>query len=292
MSVTLSSGAARTLFDDTVKHAYQSAGPDLRDCVTFRSVTGSDDYRFRTMGRAQALQRGADQTAVSNANVAHATVTCALNDFYISELTDVFGQATTNAPQEIVALAKTIGNGLKRKEAQLVIDALDAATIPAGNQIGGTNITLDNNVVGANPEGIALLSEGRSLLKANDIDEQPCFLFSEREEMQLLNNDTFVSADYSSYRERDNGDIRDGHYGLKYRRVGSGRDEDGLALSGTERVCYMFVPSAVGLAVNIDCKTEVNYESDKLSWRSTGLLKAGACVIDTSGVVAITIDAA
>ena len=78
----------------------------------------------------------------------------------------------------------------------------------------------------------------------------------------------------------------------------SGRDEDGLPSGVTgggtnsttdNRRIFAFVPSAVGLVVGLN-KTEVNYESAAASWRSTAMLRAGACVIDPKGVVSIICD--
>lgn len=290
MSINLSN-AARTLFDDSYKAAYESMGPDLRPYVTFRSQAGVDVYKFRTMGRGMAKARGASQSQLDTLGIAHSTVTCTLENWYASELTDVFDQDKTNAPQEVPALAKVLANSVKRRETQLVIDALNgaAATLSASNLVGegtdGTGLT------------IAKLLSARKALKANDIMETPILLLTEKQEADLLNLTQFTSSDFTANVGAETGNIRQGHFGFNYVLVGSGREEAGLASGVTDptnsstdnRRIWAFVPSAVGLVVGLN-KTEVNYESAAASWRSTAMLRAGACVIDKAGIVSILCD--
>lgn len=291
MSVNLGTGAARQLFDDSYKAAYESAGPDLRPYVTFRSQAGVDTYKFRTMGRGMAKARGASQSQLDALGVAHATVTATLESWYASELTDIFDQDKTNAPQEVPALAKVLANSTKRRETQLVIDSLNGVvgTLAASNVIAegtdGTGLT------------IAKLLAARQAFKRNDIMETPTLLLTEKQEADLLALTQFTSADYSASAGAETGNIRQGHFGFNYILVGSGRDENGLPSGVTDagnsstdnRRIFAFVPSAVGLVVGLN-KTEVNYESAAASWRSTAMLRAGACVIDKLGVVSILCD--
>lgn len=279
MSINLDS-AKRTLFDDQVKMAYQSAGPDVRPCVNFRSVAGVETYTFRTMGRALAEQRVVSQSELNNQDISHATVTCTLQNWYASELTDLFDQDKTNAPQEIPALARTLSQAIKRRETQLVISALDAAT-------PGATVTASSGLTAAK------LLEAREHFKSQDIMEPLCLLMAEEQERDLLSEsgNKFSSADFGAASGAITGDIRQGHFGInRYIIIGSGRSETGLAKSGNDRDCYMFVPSAVGLVVGFggSPRTEVNYESDKASWRSTVALRANAVAIDGTGIVKIT----
>ena len=279
MSVNLDN-AKRTIFDDRVKVDYESAGPDLRPCVSYRAVSGVDTYTFRTMGRALAEQRVVSQSELNNQDVSHGTVTCTLQNWYASELTDLFDQDKTNAPQEIPALAGVLANAVKRRETQLVIDAMDAATPGTTIAAGAAGMTADK------------LLQAREALKANDIMEPLCLLIAEEQERDLLteSGNKFTSADFAAASGAVTGDVRQGHFGINnYKIIGSGRSESGLSKSGNDRSCYLFVPSAVGLVCGFggSPKTEVNYESDKAAWRSTVMIRANAAVIDTSGIVEI-----
>lgn len=286
MSLQLSSNASRTLFDDSYKAAYQSMGPDVRPYVTFRSVSGAESYNFRTMGRGTAQSRGSMQSQLNVMGISHAKVPCTLSDKYASELTDIFAQDYTNAPQEVPALAKVLAGAIKRQETQTVIDAMESARsggLPSGHAItegGNDGLT------------VAKLLTARKLLKANDIGETPTILITETQEYNLLveTGNKFTSADFAAASGATTGNIRQGHFGFNYVIVGTGRDEDGLPLvDSDDRVCFAFVPSAVGLVVGLE-KTEVNYESDKASWRSTAMLRCGAVVIDEDGLVSIECD--
>ena len=298
MSINLSN-AARTLFDDSYKAAYESMGPDLRPYVTFRSQAGVDVYKFRTMGRGIAKSRGPSQSQLDTLGVAHSTVNCTLENWYASELTDVFDQDKTNAPQEVPALAKVLANSIKRRETQLVIDAMKNAvgSLPPANVIFEDPSTPSG---GSNEVGLTVdkLLRARRALKANDIMETPTLLLTEKQEADLLALTQFTSSDFTANVGAETGNIRQGHFGFNYILVGSGRDEDGLPYGVTgggtnvttdNRRIFAFVPSAVGLVVGLN-KTEVNYESAAASWRSTAMLRAGACVIDPKGVVSIICD--
>lgn len=286
MSINLGTGAARQLFDDSYKDAYQSAGPDMRPYVTFRSQLGVDTYKFRTMGRGMAKARGASQSALDALGIAHGTKTATLESWYASELTDIFDQDKTNAPQEVPALAKVLASATKRRETQLVLDTLKASYdlaagsggIPTANRISDTTTGLT----------VAKLLAARRALKANDIMETPCLVLTEKQEADLLGLSQFTSADFSASSGAETGNIRQGHFGFNYILVGTGRDETGLSVipATNDRLCFAFVPSSIGLVVGLN-KVEVNYEASAASWRSTAMLRAGAVAIDTLGMVSI-----
>ena len=50
---------------------------------------------------------------------------------------------------------------------------------------------------------------------------------------------------------------------------------------------YAFHRSAVGLAIGINMKTEINYIPQKTSWLTNGVMKAGSVAIDETGIVKI-----
>lgn len=286
MSLQLSANAGRVLYDDSYKAAYASAGPNLRPYVTFRSVSGTESYNFRTMGRGEAQSRGQMQSQLNVMGISHAKVSCSMSDYYASELTDVFAQDYTNAPQEIPALAKLIAQAVKRKETQTVIDACESARsggLPTGHAI------TESGSVGLT---VAKLLTIRKLLKANDISELPTILIGETQEYDLLaaSDNKFTSGDFSAAAGATTGNIRQGHFGFNYVIIGTGRDESGLPLVDTDdRVCFAFVPSAVGLVVGLE-KSEVNYESNVASWRSTGMIRCGSVVIDEYGLCSVECD--
>ena len=53
---------------------------------------------------------------------------------------------------------------------------------------------------------------------------------------------------------------------------------------------WFFQRPAVGLAIGIDMKTEINYVPQKTSWLTNGMLKAGSVVRDEGGLVKVQYD--
>ena len=73
--------------------------------------------------------------------------------------------------------------------------------------------------------------------------------------------------------------------GFKFHIIES-RTEGGLSIDGSDVVdAYCWHKSAVGLAIGIDIKTEVNYIAQKTSWLCNGVMKAGAVTRDIDGVI-------
>ena len=126
MSIQLGTNAKRTLFADKVKMAYQSMGPkNFESLCDYIKQDGVETYKFRTMGRGTARARGASQSQLVPMGITHGTVSCSLTAYEANELTDIFDQATTNAPREIEKLGTVIAGALARKRIQIMIDALD-----------------------------------------------------------------------------------------------------------------------------------------------------------------------
>jgi len=279
MSITLGTSAARTLFSDNTKLAYQSMGPaNFNALCDYVKQEGTAAYKFRTMGRGVARARGASQSQLVPMGIVHAVVECTLAAYEANELTDVFDQATTNAPREIEKLSKTIAGALARRRIQIMIDALDAPTYSGVHTIATGSAGLS----------VAKLLTARRALKADDIAEPVTIFMTEEQEYDLLveTGNKFTSADFAASSGAMTGDVKQGHFGYNYVLVGSGRDETGLPKSSTTRTCFVFVPSSIGYVDGL-LKTEVNYESDKASWRSTGFLYAGSKVIDAGGIVEV-----
>jgi hypothetical protein len=66
------------------------------------------------------------------------------------------------------------------------------------------------------------------------------------------------------------------------------RAEGGLPLGSSNiRLCFAFDRAAVGLATAIEPQTRVDFIPERASWLSQGMLKAGAAVIDSLGVVEV-----
>ena len=65
------------------------------------------------------------------------------------------------------------------------------------------------------------------------------------------------------------------------------RDEGGLTVAANVVDSWFFQRPAVGLAIGIDMKTEVDWVAERTSWLCNGMLKAGSVVRDEGGLVKV-----
>lgn len=274
------SAAAKQEFDSEVKHAYQAEGDNLRNTVTLRTGVVGDIYKFRKMGRGLANQKSTSAD-VTPMDITHDLINCTLSNWNAPEYTDIFDAQEVNFDEQ-KELAMTIAMALKRREDQLIINALDAATSLAGTvteDIGGTNSGLNADKI-------------RRAMRYLDEQGVPAadrhWLFKGEDKETLLAETEVTSSDYNSVKALVNGEINT-WCGFAYHLIES-RDEGGLpAGSSSEHMNFAYHKAAVGLAVGLDMRTEVNYIAQKTSWLCNGILKAGAVVRDTKGVVDIQV---
>lgn len=274
MSLSLSA-AAQQQFDDEVKHEYQNAG-FLRNTVTMRRNVVGDIYKFRSMGKGQANQK-ASQADVTPMNISHALINCVLSNWNAPEYTDIFDQAEVNF-DERRELAMTIAMAMGRREDQLIIDALEAASGIAGTvgvEIGGSNTSLN----------VDKLRRAKRFLDQKGVPagDRHCVINALALE-GLLGTTGATSADFNSVKALVQGEINT-FMGFQFHTI-EDRDEGGLASPGANtRNNWVYHKSAVGLAIGIDIRTEVNYIAQKTSWLANGLFKAGAVARDPEGIV-------
>jgi hypothetical protein len=278
MSKFLTASAIQA-FDDMVKHAPQGEGL-LQPHVRVKTGVVGDAYKFPKMGKGMATAR-IPQTDVVPMNINHSRVSASLTDWNAPEYTDVFDQATNNV-QEQRELAYTIGAALGRRKDQLILDALDAAStsLTVSDDIGGSSTNLNT----------AKMRKAKQLLDksgASKMDRK--FLTHANNIYGLLGDSDANTFDKNAIKALVDGDIKRwlGFDIIQF----EDRDEGGLPVASSIRTNYAFVGNArgaVGLAIGLDQRTEVNYIAEKTSWLSNGLLKAGAVTIEGSELVEIS----
>jgi hypothetical protein len=278
MSTTLSVAAVAS-FGQEVKHAYQERGK-LRDTVRVRSNVEGSTHRFPKLSAGVATKR-VPQTDIVPMNLVHSNATVTLEDWNAAEYTDVFNEAKVNF-SERAELASSIAYAIQRREDQLIIDALDATatTLTVASSIGGANTNLN----------VAKLRRASALLGDNGVgeDEDMTFVGSYPGREGLLAQEEATSSDYNTIRALVNGQI-DSFMGFMFKWIAT-RAEGGLDLTSGDRSCYAFARSAVGHAIGIDQRMEVNYIPQKTSHLANMLFSAGSIEIDAGGVVDVTCD--
>jgi Tfp pilus assembly protein PilV len=274
MSKVLSSVAV-TEFDSLVKHAYQNAGL-LKGAVTVRNNVVGDTYKFRNMGKGLANQKSTSDL-VTPMDISHGFATATLQNWNAPEYTDMFDAQTVNFDEK-QELASTIAQSLGRRCDQLVIDAMDAETTYAGTVVeGGTNLTTEKVI------------EAQVALRAQGVPNSNLYAAINAQGLGgLLNQEEITSSDYNNVKALVNGDV-DTFGGFKFVVI-EDRAEGGLTEAGDIVDSYFFSQDAVGLAIGIDIKTDVDWIADRTSWLCNGMLKAGAVSRDGLGIVKVQYD--
>lgn len=280
MATTLSP-AFVTLFEAEVHQAYQATA-QLRNTCRMRTGVEGSTAKFPKLAAGTASER-TPSTEVVPLNATFSTATCTLTDWIASEYSDLFNQAKINF-DERQELAQLVGSAIGRREDQIILDALTAAT-PAA--------TVANTVVTTGSAGASDLNVGKIIaaaktMNANNVPAGDRHLVIHANSMaSLLGDERAVSADYAQLRALNNGEINS-FMGFQVHMLGD-RDEGGLAKDGSnDRTCFAFHKSAIGCAVGIAPKIEINYVPNMTSWLVTGMLSMGAVSVDGNGQVDIT----
>lgn len=276
MAINLST-AFVTLFDAEVKQAYQAQAV-LRGAVRVRSGVEGSTYKFPKIGKGVAQVR-IPQSDVSPLNVTYAQVTATLQDYIAAEYSDIFMQAKVNF-DERRELVQVVSNAIGRRQDQLILDALSAAsgTGTVGNDIGGTDTNLN----------VAKLRDAKKALDAKNVPMDNRHIIIHANGLASLLGETAVtSSDFNTVKALVQGDINT-FLGFTFHVLGD-RDEGGLPKdSSLDRTVYAFHRDAVGLAEGIAPKTEINYIPEKTSFLVASMFSAGAVAIDAEGIVKIT----
>lgn len=271
--------AAIASFDAEVKHAYQDRGK-LRETVRVKTGVVGSTHRFPKMSAGVATQR-TPQTDIVPMNLQHTNATATLEDWNAAEYTDVFDEQKTNI-SERQELAYSIARAISRREDQLILDALEATntTMEIPTSTGGADSGLN----------VAKLRMMSRMLGNNAVDEEEMktYVGSYFGRESLLAEEEATSSDYNTIKALVNGQI-DTFVGFSFKWIAQ-RAEGGLDLTGDVRTGFAYAQSAVGHAVGMDQRMEVNYIPTKTSWLANMLFSAGSIEIDPEGVIEVLTD--
>lgn len=259
-------------FDTLVKKQYQQ-GMKLRGMVRTKTGVVGSTHRFPKINKGLATAR-IPQTDVAPMDVQHGTATATLTDWIAADYSDVYDLAKLNF-DERRELVDTAVMAIGRRLDQLVINAMDtsANSTQIAKSVGGSD-------TGLNIEKI--LRAKRLMDDAGVPSDGRVIACSARAIEQALADVEITSADYNRLMPLMSGQLTN-IAGFEFVFIES-RSEGGIPLSSTTRNNFAFHRDAVGLAVGIDVRTEVNYIPEKTATLVTAMLSAGAVTIDTDGV--------
>ena len=249
-------------FETEVHIAYQRMGSKLRNTVRTSNVTGS-------VARFQIIGKGVANTKSRNGNVtpmelAHTTVEATMADFYAPEYIDKLDELKTNI-NERQAVAQSAAAALGRKTDELIYAAMDAA---GGTAIHDTSSALE----------IADLLSLFETMGVNDVPEdgQRYLAMNPKGYADLFAISQFASSDFV------------GEQNLPFAGGMTMKEFMGFKVFSTSAVTagknIAYHTSSVGLGINADVQTEVNYVAEKASHLATSMMSMGAVGIDANGI--------
>ena len=250
-------------FETDVHLAYQRMGSKLRNTVRSTNVTGST-------ARFQKIGTGAASTKTRNGNVtamelAHTNVEVTMADYYAAEYIDKLDELKTNI-NERQAVTESAAAALGRKTDELITTAMDA----------GANATQINDTSSA--VGKADLLALFETFGAADIPEdgQRYIAMSPAGFADLFNINEFASSDFV------------GPQNLPFAGGMTMKEFLGFKIFSTSAVGagknFAYHTRAVGMGVNSDVQTEINYVPEKVAHLATSMMSMGSVVIDNNGV--------
>jgi hypothetical protein len=250
-------------FETEVHMAYQRMGSKLRNTVRTTNVTGST-ARFQVIGKGTATTKSRNGN-VTPMELAHTNVEVTMADFYASEYMDKLDELKINI-NERQAVAQSAAAALGRKTDEILITAMDAGA--NSTQIGATGSAVSK---------ADLLSLFETLGNADvPEDGQRYLAMSPSGFADLFNINEFASSDYV------------GPQNLPFAGGMTMKEFLGFKIFSTSAVAggknFSYHTSSVGLGVNADVQTEVNYIAEKVSHLATSMMSMGAVVIDSDGI--------
>ncbi len=262
-----------TSFDTLVKKEYQE-GSKLLNAVRVKKGVNGSTHRFHKINKGVATPV-ITQADITPMNVVHGYADAVLTDYVAADYSSIYDLAALSFDErrELVDTAKM---AIGRRIDQMIINAVNASAF-------GT--TVDVNVGGSNTGlNLAKILRAKRLLDDNGVPmEGRTIACSARAIEQGLSEASVTSADYNVLMPLMKGEITS-FSGFNFVFIES-RDEGGIPLATNTRTNFAFHRDAVGLAIGIDVRTEVNYIPEKLSWLITAAVKSGATTIDTDGVI-------
>jgi hypothetical protein len=251
-------------FESEVHLAYQRMGSKLRNTVRMaNNVTGSV-VRFQKIGTGSASTKSRNGL-VTPMELAHTTVEATMSDFYAAEYIDKLDELKINI-NERQAVATSAAAALGRKTDEILYTAMDA----------GANSTQIHDTNGA-VEKADLLTLFETFGTANIPEDGGRYLAMHPKGFaDLFNITEFASSDFV------------GEQNLPFAGGMTMKSFLGFQIFSTAAITagknMAYHTTSVGLGINSDVQTELNYVPERASHLATSMMSMGATVIDDNGI--------
>jgi hypothetical protein len=250
-------------FETEVHMAYQRMGSKLRNTVRTSNVTGSS-ARFQRIGAGSATTKSRNGN-VAPMELSHTFVEANMADFYAAEYIDKLDELKINI-NERQAVAQSAAAALGRKTDEILITAMETGS--NSTTLGANNSAVDRGT---------LLSIFETF-GTNDVPEdgQRFLAMHPKGFADLFLIEEFASSDYV------------GPQNLPYAGGMTMKEFLGFKVFSTSAITVgtnlAYHTTGVGLGINADVSTEINYVPEKVSHLATSMMSMGAIVIDDRAV--------
>jgi hypothetical protein len=251
-------------FEIDVHLAYQRMGSKLRNTVRTAGNVRGNVVRFQKIGTGSANTKSRNGN-VTPMELVHTNVEATMEDFYAPEYIDKLDELKTNI-DERQAVAQSAAAALGRKTDEILYTAMDSGA--NSTQIHDTSSAL---------EKADLLSLFETFGTANiPEDGQRYLAMHPKGYADLFLIDEFASSDYV------------GEQNLPFAGGMTMKEFLGFKIFSTSAITagknMAYHSTAVGLGINSDVQTEINYVPEKAAHLATSMMSMGAVVIDDNGV--------
>ena len=250
-------------FESEVHMAYQRMGSKLKNTIRNQQVSGNV-VRFQKIGAGTASTKSRNGN-ITPMELVHTNVEATMEDHYAAEYIDKLDELKINI-DERQAVATSAAAALGRKTDELIYTAMDA----------GANSTQIHDTSSA-VEKADLLTLVETFGTANVPEDGQRYLAMHPKgfaDLFLINE--FASSDFV------------GEQNLPFAGGMTMKQFLGFNIFSTSAITagknIAYHQNAVGIGVNSEVSTEVNYIPEKVSHLTTSMMSMGAVVIDDNGV--------
>tara|TARA_B100001248_G_scaffold242025_1_gene209224 strand:+ start:4020 stop:4829 length:810 start_codon:yes stop_codon:yes gene_type:complete len=250
-------------FESEVHMAYQRMGSKLKNTIRNQQVSGNV-VRFQKIGAGTASTKSRNGN-ITPMELVHTNVEASMTDHYAAEYIDKLDELKTNI-DERQAVATSAAAALGRKTDELIYTAMDAGANSTQIHDTGSALAKADLLTLFETFGTANVPEdGQRYLAMHPKGFADLFLINE-----------FASSDFV------------GEQNLPFAGGMTMKQFLGFNIFSTSAITagknIAYHQNAVGIGVNAEVSTEVNYVPEKVSHLTVSMMSMGAVVIDDNGV--------
>lgn len=242
---------------------FQQEGSRLRPTIRNENGVTGDTFNFETLGTVVANTK-ARHAEVTPLNIQHGRAAATIADAYAPIYLDSL-DAVKVSPDHRRTYVRSSVNAIGRKVDTDIGVAMDTTTVATTTTAGGFTF--------------AKFLEAHEELNSSDVPMEMRYAAVGAKQMsEALAIENLTSADYNALLGVYTGQISQA-LGMSW--VLSTR----LPLDTNVRSCFFYHADSVGIAMNQDVTTEVNYIPQRVSWLINTFLPFGVALIDETGCV-------